>query len=51
MANIIHVKKGDQVVVISGKSKGEEGKVEEFVAKADELSGIAVEVSAEAPEA
>ena len=27
MANIIHVKKGDQVVVISGKSKGEEGKV------------------------
>lgn len=27
MANIIHVKKGDQVVVISGKNKGEEGKV------------------------
>ena len=27
MANSIHVKKGDQVVVISGKSKGEEGKV------------------------
>ena len=27
MANIIHVKKGDQVVVISGKDKGAEGKV------------------------
>ena len=27
MANSVHVKKGDQVVVISGKNKGEEGKV------------------------
>ena len=52
----VAVQKGDPKGLLPGINEAiakmiEEGKVEEFVAKADELSGIAVEVSAEAPEA
>ena len=52
----VAVQKGDPKGLLPGINEAiakmiEEGKVEEFSAKADELSGIAVEVSAEAPEA
>lgn len=37
MANRFHIKKGDQVVVISGDEKGKRGKVLEILVKKDRV--------------